>query len=169
MHKSNIIILNGTSSSGKSTISKNLREKLPTFCYFASDQLDEEGFRPILRSPLERKLFFDGFHRSIKAFADSGCNLIVEHIFEEVEWVSTIKALLRNHIVFWVGVHCPDSILQERERSRGNRTIGEALYHLKTHQYCSYDLEVDSSLESSDIIACRIKSCFDVFVTNSAN
>lgn len=47
---SDIIFLNGTSSSGKSTIARALREKLPSFSYFASDQLAEAGFRPLTRT-----------------------------------------------------------------------------------------------------------------------
>ena len=126
-----ILVINGTSSAGKSTVCKALREQFPTFCYFASDQLADEGFRPLERSEEERNRFFDGFHRSIACFADAGCNLIVEHIIEDLSWVADIERFLANHHVFWVGVHCPVDLLQEREHRRGNRTAGEAIFHLK--------------------------------------
>jgi chloramphenicol 3-O phosphotransferase len=46
--KTKIIILNGTSSAGKSTLAKALRPTLePQFCYYASDQLADAGFRPL--------------------------------------------------------------------------------------------------------------------------
>ena len=43
-----IILLNGTSSAGKTTLATTLRERLePEFCSYASDQLADAGFRPI--------------------------------------------------------------------------------------------------------------------------
>lgn len=51
-------------------LAKDLREALPEpFCYYASDQLADAGFRTIKRAarsggaPNERDKFFDGFHR----------------------------------------------------------------------------------------------------------
>lgn len=142
---SDIIFLNGTSSSGKSTIAHALREKLPSFSYFASDQLAEAGFRPLTRTPEERERFFAGFHYSIAAFADAGSQLIVEHIVESIEWAQMLQLLLSRHQVFWVGVQAPQEELQRREIARGDRGIGEALYHLRTHDFVSYDLNVDST------------------------
>ena len=40
-----IILLNGTSSAGKTTLARTLRTKLPPdFCYYASDQLADASF-----------------------------------------------------------------------------------------------------------------------------
>ena len=38
----------------------------------------------------------------------------------------------------------PVTEIERRERLRGNRQIGEGLYHLKTHTFCKYDAEVDT-------------------------
>ena len=60
-----IIILNGTSAVGKTTLVGELRPLLPdTFCYYASDQLAAEGFRPTAPDARwqGREAFFDGFH-----------------------------------------------------------------------------------------------------------
>jgi chloramphenicol 3-O phosphotransferase len=121
-------------------------------CYFASDQLADANFRPIIHSDAERSRFFDGFHRAMESFADAGCDMIVEHIVEEPSWWDDICHHLRNHSVLWVGVHCPLEVVQRREIERGNRTIGEAEYHMKTHAYCRYDVEVDTSLLPTDEI-----------------
>ena len=94
--------------------------------------------------------FFDGFHRSIPAFAAAGNNLIVEHIIEFDWWLDDLVLMLCDFDVFFVGVHCPPEELERRERERGNRTIGEAVYHMKTHNYCSYDFEVDARLDATD-------------------
>jgi chloramphenicol 3-O phosphotransferase len=143
-----IIFLNGTSSSGKTTLVHALRPKLPaSFCYYASDQLADAAFRPIDPSARAtgREMFFAGFHRSIPALASSGLDLLIEHIIEKQAWADELIDLLRGLDVFWVGVHVDQEILAERERQRGDRTIGEALYHLRTHDFCRYDIEVDST------------------------
>ncbi len=49
-----IILLNGTSSAGKTTLARALQPGLgEPFCYYASDQLADAGFRS--RSPPERR------------------------------------------------------------------------------------------------------------------
>jgi len=144
-----IILLNGTSSAGKSTLAKQLRVRLePQFHYYASDQLADAGFRPLDGDArLEyREAFFAGFHRSIPAFAEAGLDLLVEHIVERQRWADDLKTLLSPFDVFWVGVHAPVAEIERRERLRGNRQIGEGLYHLKTHSFCRYDVEVDTML-----------------------
>lgn len=159
MGPARIIILNGTSSAGKSTLAKALRERLDEpFCYYASDQLAEAGFRPIkdeggdTDAPRERDRFFDGFHRSIAAFAEAGNDLIVEHIVEEASWADDLARLLSPFDVFWVGVHAPVEELERRECARGDRRAGEAVYHLKTHGFVRYDLEVDTTRPSADVV-----------------
>lgn len=158
MQSGRIILLNGTSSAGKSTLAKALRTALPEpFCYYASDQLADAGFRTIKhaarRSGHERSRFFDGFHRSIRSFAEAGNDMIVEHIVEEAEWAESLRLLLAPLDVFWVGVHAPLDELKRRERERGNRSIGEARFHLKTHDYCRYDIEVDTTEPEEKTVA----------------
>lgn len=138
-----IIILNGTSSAGKTRLAHSLRPLLPgTFCYFASDQLADAQFRPRDRSQHERNRFFDGFHGAIAAFAEAGNDMIVEHIVETADWAKTLTGALAPHACFWVGVHCGRTELERREAARGDRTIGEAAFHLRTHSFCRYDCEV---------------------------
>ena len=151
--KGRIILLNGTGSSGKTTLSRALRLKLePQFHYYSSDQLANEGFRPLdpeVRFEW-RPMFFEGFHLSISAFAKVGIDLLVEHIVEEQSWADTLRELLSPFDVFWVGVHAPIAEIEQRERLRGDRHIGEALDHLKTHSFCKYDVEVDTTQPISE-------------------
>jgi chloramphenicol 3-O phosphotransferase len=159
MGNGRIIFLNGTSSSGKTTLANALREALEDpFCYYASDQLADAGFRTVKRrirhNPAsgERGRFFDGFHRSIAAFAQAGNDVIVEHIIEEQSWADQLKNLFIDVDVFWIGVHAPIEEVERRERERGNRQIGEARYHLKTHDFCKYDLDVDTSEPAGQLV-----------------
>ena len=140
--------MNGTSSAGKSTLAKALRPFLePSFCYYASDQLADAGFRPIepMARHSSREIFFQGFHHSIAAFAAAGNDLLVELIVEEQSWADDLVQVLAPFDVFWVGVHASLEEVERRELLRGDRTIGESRYHLKTHSFCRYDLEVDST------------------------
>ena len=150
-----IILLNGTSSAGKTTLATTLRERLePEFCSYASDQLADAGFRPIepVARSAGRDRFFDGFHRSIAAFAAAGNDLLVEHIVEEQSWADDLERLLAGHDVFWVGVHAPVEEIDRRERLRGDRAVGEGRFHLKTHGFCRYDVEVDSTQPVSAVV-----------------
>lgn len=152
MGNGRIILLNGTSSAGKTRLAETLREGLPEpFCYYASDQLADGGFRATTHKASaadaanERARFFDGFHRSIVSFAEAGNDMIVEHIVEEPSWARQLEELLAHLDTFWIGVHAPIAEIERRERERGDRRVGEAKFHLKTHRYCKYDLEVDTS------------------------
>lgn len=156
-----IVLLNGTSSAGKSTLAAALRSKLePQFCYYASDQLADEGFRPLVPEvrSANRDLFFKGFHRSIVAFAGVGLDLLVEHIVEEPSWADDLHNLLAPFDTFWVAVHAPLAELERRERIRGDRTVGEAAFHVKTHSFCTYDIQVDSTQPLHDNVEAIVRA-----------
>jgi chloramphenicol 3-O phosphotransferase len=156
-----IIILNGTSSAGKTTLARALRPQLPTsFCYYSSDQLADAKFRPIDPTArlAGREQFFVGFHRTIPALASAGLDLLVEHIVEEQHWAEDLANLLKGFDVFWVGVHASVDLITEREKQRGERTIGEALYHLRTHEFCRYGVEVDTAQPAPDVTAAIVQA-----------
>lgn len=151
-----IILLNGASSSGKSTLSKALVKALPYPCfYYSSDLLVDGGMLPNVDrvtkdTPwswnLIRPNFFDGFHRTIPAFAAAGNCLLVEHIVEYPAWLTDLVKLLATYRVLYVGVMCPAEEIARREHARGDRTIGEGQSHLDDgiHTWSSYDLEVNT-------------------------
>ncbi|MDX1304670.1 chloramphenicol phosphotransferase CPT family protein [Photobacterium sp.] len=183
-----MIFLHGTSSSGKSTLSKAIQKQsaIP-FWHFSSDQFVEAGMLPKRVNDggsfdwsKHRPLFFDAFHSCIKAVADSGNNLILDHIIESEEWFHYLQELLSNHDVFFVGIHCPIEILREREMKRGdkdigNRYFGESEYHFKhVHTYSAYDYEIDTSKQSTAKSAEMVLSAWEqraesVFFDKAAN
>ncbi len=161
-----IILINGTSSAGKSTLCKALQNALDEpFWHISSDQFIDIGMAP---SRLDRggkfdwsevrPKFFDGFHRVLPAFASAGNNLIVEHIIESHVWMDDLLRLLKDDDVFFVGLHCPLEVIEKRELERGNRHIGEAKYHMKTHDYCKYDLEIDCRHSTEENVEAVITS-----------
>ncbi len=149
-----IILLNGASSSGKSTLAAALQAALAEpFWHFSIDHLNAARVLPTARIasgefpwPGLRPQFFDGFHRCLPALADAGNNLIVEHIVETQPWMRRLLVLLGHLDVFFVGLRCPLEELERRESARGDRRIGEARADFHTaHAFCTYDLEIDST------------------------
>lgn len=149
-----IILLNGASSSGKSTLAAALQAALDEpFWHYSIDHLLAARILPsdrIERGHFAwndmRSKFFAGFHASLPAFASAGNNLIVEHIVESQAWMNRLVGLLRHHDVFFVGLHCPLDELERRERARADRRAGEAKADFETtHSFCLYDFEIGST------------------------
>ena len=149
-----IILINGASSSGKSTLARQLQQTLAIpFWHFSFDHLRDSNALPMARvrsgefgwSDM-RPAVFDGFHRCLPVLAEAGNNLIVDHIIENEMWMSDLVNLLTGLDVFFVGVHCPLPELERRERERGNRRVGEARTDYQVvHGFAEYDLEIDST------------------------
>ncbi|MDE1157939.1 MAG: chloramphenicol phosphotransferase [Neorhizobium sp.] len=149
-----IIFLHGASSSGKSTIAKALQSRIEKpFWHISIDHLRDASVLPTDRFRTGdfrwgecRPAFFDGFHRSLKAYADAGNNLILEHILDTDGWLDTIAGLLAGHDVFFAAVHCPLDVLTDRETARGDRPLGSARRDFETiHIGKRYDIELQSS------------------------
>jgi chloramphenicol 3-O phosphotransferase len=149
-----IILVNGPSSAGKSCLARRLQGVIPgPFWNYSIDQLRAGQILPFERIDSGefrwaelRPRFFDGFHRSLPAFAQAGNNLIVEYIVETREWLDRLLELLNGLDVFFVGLHCALPELERREVARGDRRIGEARTDFETtHRLCTYDLELDST------------------------
>jgi chloramphenicol 3-O phosphotransferase len=150
-----IILLHGASSSGKSTLAKAIQNELDEpFLHFASDFLAlglparREGQGPFQWWGHARPRFFDGFQRCIATLAAAGNDLIVDHIIEFPEWRSDLTRSLQSFDVFLVGVHCSLEELDRRERSRGDRQIGEGRSHVVDdgiHDFGAYDYAVDTT------------------------
>lgn len=149
-----IILLDGASSSGKSTLARGLQAGLDEpFWHFSIDHLNAAGVLPSARIESGefpwtalRPHFFEGFHRCLPALAEAGNNLIVEHIVETEEWLQRLLALLGRLDVFFVRVHCPLPELERRERKRRDRRIGEARADYEARRaFGPCDFEVDST------------------------
>ena len=154
-----IILLNGASSSGKSTLARALQNALDEpFWHFSIDHLRESNVLPwqrIASNEFEwanlRPAFFEGFHRCLPELATAGNNLIVEHIIESEHYMVRLLNLLLGIDVFFVGIHCPLQELERREIARGDRKHGEARSdYERKHSYCRYDLEINSDESLSD-------------------
>jgi chloramphenicol 3-O phosphotransferase len=148
-----IVLLHGASSSGKSTLARTLQATLPEpFWHISIDHLRGSGVLPMARIASRefhwrdmRASVFDGFHRSLAAYASAGNDLIVEHILDTPGWSDDLAGLLSPFDVFFVALHCGRDVLIEREAARGDRPIGSAAKdHDTIHRGMRYDLELHS-------------------------
>ena len=148
-----IILLNGASSAGKSTLSQALQATLPEpFWHISIDHLIAAKILPQERIASGefpwrtlRPAFMEGFHRCLPALAEAGNNLIVEHILETEAWRERLRELLAPYDVFYVGLFCPLSELERRAQARSAGKVDESRQDfLLTPQFAPYDLELDS-------------------------
>lgn len=154
-----IILLNGASSSGKSSLARALQSRIDTpFWHISIDHLRDSGVLPTARIRSKefdwramREPFFIGFERSLLAYVEAGNDLIVEYIVENKAWFERLVRTLAGQDVFFVGVHCALEELERREIARGDRPLGDARRDFsRVHSYSSYDFEVDGMAEVSD-------------------
>lgn len=166
-----IILLNGASSSGKTTLVRALQQSLD------EPYLDAGLDRFLWMLPkryLDRPLWDDvlglateagttghnlvlGMHRAIAALSRAGLNVVADHVLVEPVWVADCTAVLAGLPAWLIGVRCPLPVLVERERARGNRTLGQAAaQHERVHAHGTYGFEVDTSRLSPEACAAAI-------------
>ena len=149
----NIIFLNGTSSSGKSSIAKALQEMIDTPCihWCIDDYLTayQQGLwdKQEIVQPEWPKIIL-GFHAAGAAMARAGNLVIMDDVMEtEPPWVENLLDLFQGLTVYFIGVHCPLAELEKREKERKKRKDGMArLQFEQVHTIAIYDVEVDTSV-----------------------
>jgi chloramphenicol 3-O phosphotransferase len=173
MTNGTIIILNGASSSGKTSIVKALQDILDE--PYIDAGLDK--FLWMLPGRyLERPLWDEvlgqadhagsvghrlvaGMHQSILALSMAGNNVIADHVLVEPLWLGQCISLFCSLPAYFIGVRCPLEVLEQREQLRRNRTWGQARaqYDL-VHAHHIYDLEVDTAVYSPVECALQIRA-----------
>lgn len=162
-----IILLNGTSSAGKSALACAVQELAPrTFLHVAMDtfigmlpigtETRSEWFpvRVIRDGPEPAAQIGAGasgtrllaaMRAFIGAAADAGLDLIIDDVCGGGE-IEDYRRRLAGHDLAVVRVCARPDILAERERRRGDRIIGTAREQAgRIHQGVSYDHSIDTS------------------------
>lgn len=172
MKAGNIIIINGASSSGKTSMVKAVQEimedpyldaGLDRFLWMMpSRYLDRPLWDDVLgladRAGESGRWLASGMHHAIATLSRRGINVVADHVLVEPAWTQECAALYNGLPAWLVGVRCPLEVLEEREKQRRNRTLGQArLQHELVHAHGVYDLEVDTSLLSAEECAEKIR------------
>jgi chloramphenicol 3-O phosphotransferase len=166
-----IVMINGTTSSGKSTILAELQRFLDgpwlecgidKFIFMLPERyLDFPIWNEVLghashAGPLGHTLF-SGMHQAIAVMARQGNLILADHALVEPAWVQECATLFEGIPAYLIGVRCDLCPLEERERARGDRTPGQARKQFeRVHAHGVYDFEVDTSYTPSATCARQI-------------
>ncbi|MES5823939.1 AAA family ATPase [Streptomyces sp. RG80] len=157
-----VIFLNGTSSSGKSSIAAELSAILDEPCFHlpvdAFHAMRSNATVPPDRLGTVLHRTWRGFHRAVAGMAAAGNDVVVDHVLS-AEWrLRDCLSLFDPRHVVLVGVHCPPEELARRERERGDRPPGLAARQLEqVHSHGVYDVECDTSRATPRECALLIK------------
>jgi chloramphenicol 3-O phosphotransferase len=157
-----VIVLNGGSSSGKSSISRALQDVLPgLWLTFGTDVLAEalpgRGDDP--RSGLvlepdgtvtvkpEFRAVEEIWYEGLAVMAGRGAFLILDEVFlAGGAGQQRLRGLLGDVDVLWAGVHCDPLVAADREAGRPDRVRGMAMAQaVAVHAGVVYDVEVDTT------------------------
>jgi chloramphenicol 3-O phosphotransferase len=165
-----VIVLNGGSSSGKSSIARALQQVLPqlwlTFGVDAFiDALPGRGHSPradIASTPNGAveigpgfKACEDAWREGLATMARAGAPLILDEVFlSGGEAQTAMRAILQGLHVLWVGVRCDAGVAADRETHRSDRIPGMARAQAeRVHVGVSYDIQVDTTATSPEACA----------------
>ncbi len=180
-----VIVLNGPSAAGKSSLQKSVQRLAPVpylnigIDNFFNDLFpDEHGklgckaqadFGNDLRwvtiadnlvylhvGPAGQKII-KGMHKAIAAYAKTGNNVVVDYIMYEQSWMCDLLHELQGCPVYMIGVTVPLDVCKAREQALSTSPIGHAGSHYDTvHVGNSYDLWIDNSQGAADEGAMKI-------------
>ncbi|MGW1610784.1 phosphotransferase-like protein [Streptomyces sp. NPDC002285] len=146
-----VVLLNGTSSSGKSSIARALLDVLDgTWFHLPVDAFHAmRGGSPLadedLQSEIDRTA--KGFHRAVAGMAAGGNNLVVDYPLSRRWRLLDLLDLLVPEDTVLIGVRCPLPELERRERERGDRQPGlAALQFAQVHSHGPHDLDVHTDV-----------------------
>ena len=148
--RGSIIVLNGPSSAGKTTLARAVRDaRAPNAAAVSIDDL-----MPFVSR--ERKLDWHLFaaltaatFAAAGALARSGLDVLVDTVFERPDCLTLATAAFAGLDYRLVGVTCAVEVLEAREKSRGDRRLGQAReQHGRVLNDLPFDLVLDTSVLS---------------------
>lgn len=177
-----VIVLNGGSSAGKSSIARCLQSLLPDpWLTVAGDDL-LTAMPPAMLASEDGIMFAAGGHitigpglrrleaawsQGIAAMARAGAGIIMDMVFlqgatAQLRWKTVFAGLQ----VLWIAVRCDPLAAAAREAARGDRVPGmAALQAQAVHQGVVYDIEVDTTHRAPEdcarLIADRVAGWID--------
>ena len=185
-----IILLNGSSSAGKTTLARAIqtlsaapvqlisldqyRDGLAPRFRGMNSKASEPGSRGLNVVPAEDGLrtelhFGDvgrrtlkGMRRAVAAMATVGLDVVVDDLILEPEFLGDYLAVLADFRVLFVRVQCDLATVNARESARPGRFPGTAAAHFeRVHAGCRYDLQVDTARLSPRQCAERVLAAIE--------
>lgn len=167
-----IIVLNGTSSAGKSSLARALQARMTT----PIQHLQLDAFRrmepndyweawdqqdPTLVA-LKHAALCRAMHAALSEYARHGLDVIFDTVLRHRDDSRYLLEDLDGLPVYLVGVNCALDELTRREQDRGDREIGLAAGQFKTiHLGKVYDFQVDTTTSSTEQCASEVLAWLD--------
>jgi chloramphenicol 3-O phosphotransferase len=173
-----IIVLNGTSSSGKTSIAKRLQEKYPEILLlYGLDTMVQTAFpekcdyppydeQAIQATSMEKdgqqilKLHVSPYMYPVyetavqfyRMLSELGYHLIVDEVLFDTHRITPFFEILSNEKVYFIGVKPEKDVVIKWEQERGDRMPGLAagLYDEVYHPLFTYDLTLDTGILTPD-------------------
>jgi chloramphenicol 3-O phosphotransferase len=176
--RSRVVILNGASSFGKTTLATafpdqragagdfwlligidDVLSKIPSEWMSAGSNrgpFATEGVRfemtqegPVVRVGTVGRRMLRAYQAGVAASAHVGLNVIVDEVvIDRTSWDDWTVALAGLHVV-WVGIRCSPDVVEERNRARGDRFAGLARAQTATvHRDATYEFEIDTTAQT---------------------
>lgn len=153
-----VIVLNGPSSSGKTTLGRALQRSLGTNAVFLPIDLLWQSIhedRPNNWTLFE--LLTGVLLETALAFWQRGADVIVDTVFERQECADQCRRTLAASAPILVGLYCDVAELERREGARGDRPPGLAAGQTaRVHGFCHYDLRLDTDRMSVNACTAQI-------------
>ncbi len=157
-----VILFNGPSSSGKSTLTKALQSDL-----LKNNKLNYEivSIDDFLKMTINDTLYEDDVYEISDKLCSKGLEclenadgLIIDHVITSERIFRQLQDRFSKYLIFLVHVSCPLDILKKRELERNNRCIGSAE---SSYEYLypkeGYDLELDTHIMSTEECIDKLK------------
>ena len=156
-----ILILNGTSSSGKTSIVRTVQPLLSEPYHHL--QLDTframeppghwEGWQQQSSDVVDLKLaaLCRAMNAALAEYSRHGQNVVFDTVLSNADAWRYVLEDLADLPVLIVGITCAADVLAQREHARGDRKAGLAASQFaKVHEGKEYDLMIDTTMLSAD-------------------
>lgn len=174
-----VVLLNGPSSAGKSTLARALTDRQPTpWHYLPVDLVHSIRSRPAALAgvgwdePAWQDVFRRsraGYHRMLAGLAQAGNDVIGDHVLNEPWRIDDLLSVLGGIPVLLVHVTASLHELERRERERGDRTPGTArAQHEIVFAHGDCDLELDLTDLSAEAAAEQVTDLIDAWPASTA-
>lgn len=158
-----MVLLNGPSSSGKSSIGRALLPLLAGPWFFVpidtigamrstagTAALEDGALRDVLLRTRR------GYHRAVAGLASAGNDVVMDYPLSEPWRIDDLVEVLDGIDVVLVDVRCSPAELQRREQDRGDRPVGLAGSQAGVFAHGDRDISVDTTTSSADQCAAWI-------------
>jgi len=163
-----VILLNGHSSSGKTSLAHALQKAAPDLQLLhvsldAFRNMEPQGYWATERRPHWRDqlaALCHAINATTKQYTSHGQNVILDHVLSKEAW-HHLLADLGGESMYLVRVHCSLALAEAREAKRPDRAPGLARAQWESvHLGRDYDLTVDTSIMDSESAAAMVLAWF---------